>query len=158
MVRPSLSTSSSASGTATPPKYLPPHPDLFSIKAVAGGAYLGAISEQHIQQGQLVVAEAPLFTLDAPLQSYLYQRTILTGPGQGPTPVEGEEDEAEERARWEVEHDRQFDLEDWMERAIRVSILTKTEEQQKAFWELAATRTDMPETPGWNIFTTNAIS
>lgn len=132
---------------------------LFTVGPVPSGApYLGATAIATIPKGTLVVNERPLFTLDAPLQSFLFQRTVMAGAGGGPTPVEGEEDEAEVMARFEELHGRPFGLEDWMERAIRVLLMTKTEEERVAFDELAATQEGMELTNGWNIFTTNAIS
>lgn len=131
---------------------------LFSVEPVNGGAYLGAIASSFIPSGSLVLSETPLFTLDAPLQSFLYQRTLMGGPGSGPTPVEGEEDEAEVREQWEKDHGRSFDIEDWMEKTIAILLLTRTREQRERFWELAASRDDMKETRAWNIFTTNAVS
>ncbi len=132
---------------------------LFSIGPVPSGApYLGAISSTTIPKGTLVLHEAPLFRLDAPLQSFLFSRTMAAGPGGGPTPVEGEEDDSEVIANFKQTHGREFEMEDWMERVIKTALGSKNEEERDAFWALAATREGMELTKGWNIFTTNAVS
>ena len=138
---------------------MPSPSPLFTIGPVPSGApYLGATSSTTIPRGTLVLQETPLFTLDAPLQSFLFQRTVAAGAGGGPTPVEGEEDEGEVIAHYMETHGREFEMEDWMERTIRTALATKGEEERRQFWELAATKQGLEHTKGWNIFTTNAVS
>ena len=157
---PPLCAMRSPSACASPSRMPSPSPSrLFEVGPVPSGApYLGAIATATIAKDTLVVHESPLFTLDAPLQSFLFQRTVAAGPGGGPTPVEGEEDDAEVIANFRAIHGRDFDLEDWMERAIKVHLLLKTDEQRARFWDLAATKQGLEQTQAWNIFTTNAIS
>lgn len=66
---------------------------LFEIRETPAG-FLGAFARVPIARGTLVLDDPPLFTLDAPLQAYLFQRA-QSGSGGGPTPVEGEEEEEE---------------------------------------------------------------
>ncbi|BGP54872.1 hypothetical protein JCM8202_003381 [Rhodotorula sphaerocarpa] len=117
---------------------------LFEIRAHPAG-FLGAFATRSIPAGTLVLDDAPLFTLDAPLQAYLFQRAQAGGSG-GPTPVEGEEDEEQEPAK---------DLDDFLERHIKTMLSWKTEQQRKDFWALANTRNDLP--PAYGIFATNAV-
>lgn len=117
---------------------------LFEIRAHPAG-FLGAFATRSIPARTLVLDDAPLFTLDAPLQAYLFQRAQAGGSG-GPTPVEGEEDEEQEPAK---------DLDDFLERHIKTMLSWKTEQQRKDFWALANTRNDLP--PAYGIFATNAV-
>ncbi|GAA5994550.1 SET domain-containing protein [Rhodotorula paludigena] len=114
----------------------------FAIGATPSG-FLGAFATRDIPRGELVLHDAPLFTVDAPLQAYLFQR-VQSGSGGGPTPVEGEEDE--EPAK---------DLDEFLDRNIRTMLSWKTEQQRKDFWDLANTRPDLP--PAYGIFATNAV-
>lgn len=107
--------------------------------------FLGAFATRPIPAGTLVLDDAPLFTLDAPLQAYLFQR-VQAGGGGGPTPVEGEDDEDEQPAR---------DLDEFLERNIKTMLSWKSEEERRQFWDLANTRADLP--PAYGIFATNAV-
>ncbi|GAA6064461.1 hypothetical protein JCM10212_002124 [Sporobolomyces blumeae] len=115
---------------------------LFEIRPTRLG-FLGAFASRPIPAGTLVLADSPLFTLDAPLQHWLFQRAS-SGASGGPTPVEGEEEE--EPAK---------DLDEFLDRAIRQMLSWKTDEQREEFWDLANTRPDLPAAYG--IFATNAV-
>ncbi|GAA5970396.1 hypothetical protein JCM11641_001693 [Rhodosporidiobolus odoratus] len=126
----------------SPPTAIAPPSELFTIRPTPSG-YLGAFSTRHIPRGSLVLADSPLFVLDAPLQAYLFSR-MQSGSGGGPTPPEGEE-----------EQELPTTLEEFLDRQIRTMLEWKTEEQRKAFWELANTRPEVPSAYG--IFLTNAV-
>ncbi|GAA5904606.1 uncharacterized protein JCM6883_003839 [Sporobolomyces salmoneus] len=115
---------------------------LFDIRPTRQG-FLGAFASRPIKSGTLVLSDSPLFTVDAPLQHWLFTRA-QSGSSGGPTPVEGEED---------LEPAKTFD--EFLERNIRQMLSWKTEEQRRSFWELANTRKDLPE--GYGIFATNAV-
>ncbi|BGP20888.1 hypothetical protein JCM10213_003386 [Rhodosporidiobolus nylandii] len=120
-----------------------PAPDrLFDIRPTPSG-YLGAFSTRPIAAGTLVLADSPLFTLDAPLQAYLFQRA-QSGSGGGPTLPDGEEEQEPPKS-----------LDEFLERQIRTMLSWKTDEQRRQFWELANTREDLP--PAYGIFATNAV-
>lgn len=116
----------------------------FEIRAHPAG-FLGAFATRPIPAGTLVLDDSPLFTLDAPLQAYLFQRAQAGGSG-GPTPVEGEDEEDDEPAK---------DLDEFLERNIKTMLSWKTEDQRREFWDLANTRPDLP--PAYGIFATNAV-
>ena len=118
---------------------------LFEIRAHPAG-FLGAFATRSISAGTLVLDDSPLFTLDAPLQAYLFQR-VQAGGGGGPTPVEGDEDEEDDSPA--------DDFDDFLERNIKTVLSWKQEEQRKQFWDLANTRPDLP--PAYGIFATNAV-
>lgn len=118
---------------------------LFEIRAHPAG-FLGAFATRSISAGTLVLDDSPLFTLDAPLQAYLFQR-VQAGGGGGPTPVEGDEDEEDDSPP--------TDFDDFLERNIKTVLSWKSEEQRKQFWDLANTRVDLP--PAYGIFATNAV-
>ncbi|GAA5875771.1 hypothetical protein JCM1840_003512 [Sporobolomyces johnsonii] len=123
---------------------LAPSP-LFEIRATPSG-FLGAFATTAIPSGTLVLADPPLFTVDAPLQAYLFQRSLLS-TSYGPTPVEGESDDDDaEPAKT---------LEDFLDKAIRRLLALKTDTQRDQFWQLANTREDLPGAYG--IFVTNAV-
>ncbi|GAA5819998.1 hypothetical protein JCM3770_006820 [Rhodotorula araucariae] len=119
-----------------------PEDRLVQVRATPAG-YLGAFATRAIPRGTLVLHEQPLFTIDAPLQAYLFSRAQAGGSG-GPTPVEGEE-EAEPAK----------DLDEFLDRNIRMVLSWKTDQQQREFWDLANTRPDLPAAQG--IFATNAV-
>jgi hypothetical protein len=119
-----------------------PYSPYFEVKATRNG-YLGAFATVDIPRGTLVLDETPLFTLDAPLQAYLFQRA-QSGKGGGPTPAEGEEEEEPAKT-----------LDEFLDRAIRQQLSWKTEEQRRHFWDLANTRDELP--PAFGIFATNAV-
>ncbi|GAA6030660.1 hypothetical protein JCM8097_006259 [Rhodosporidiobolus ruineniae] len=119
-----------------------PHNPLFEVRPTRNG-WLGAFASTDIPQGTLVLDDKPLFTLDAPLQAYLFSRA-QSGQSGGPTPIEGD-DEDEEPPKT---------LEEFLDKAIRTNLRWRTEDQRKQFWELANTR-GAPEAYG--IFTTNAV-
>ncbi|BGP39354.1 hypothetical protein JCM10450v2_003305 [Rhodotorula kratochvilovae] len=121
---------------------LPPEDRSFAVRATPNG-YLGAFATRAIPRGTLVLHEQPLFTIDAPLQAYLFSRAQAGGSG-GPTPVEGEEED--EPAK---------DLDEFLDRNIRTVLSWKTEQQRSDFWDLANTRPDLPAAQG--IFATNAV-
>ncbi|GAA5861088.1 hypothetical protein JCM3774_002188 [Rhodotorula dairenensis] len=121
-------------------------PELFVISAHPAG-FLGAFASRPIPAGTLVLDDTPLFTLDAPLQAYLFQR-VQAGGGGGPTPVEGEDDD-------EVDQQPATDLDDFLERNIKTMLSCKSDEQRRQFWDLANTRADLP--PAYGIFATNAV-
>ncbi|BGP24051.1 setdomain containing protein [Rhodotorula toruloides] len=127
-------------GSQTIPPAVEP---LFEIRETPAG-FLGAFARVPIAQGTLVLDDPPLFTLDAPLQAYLFQRA-QSGSGSGPTPVEGEEEEEEPPKT----------LEEFLDKAIRTMLSWKTDEQRKEFWDLANTRPELP--PAYGIFATNAV-
>lgn len=107
--------------------------------------FLGAFSRIQIPKGALVLREQPLFTVDAPLQAYLFQRT--KAGASGPTPVEGEEED----------DDRDLStLEQFLDRNINRQLALKSTEQQEQFWQLANTHPELP--PAYGIFATNAVS
>ncbi|BGP31419.1 hypothetical protein JCM10296v2_003183 [Rhodotorula toruloides] len=116
---------------------------LFEIRETPAG-FLGAFARVPIARGTLVLDDPPLFTLDAPLQAYLFQRA-QSGSGGGPTPVEGDDEEEEPPKT----------LEEFLEKAIRTMLSWKTDEQRKEFWDLANTRPELP--PAYGIFATNAV-
>jgi hypothetical protein len=118
---------------------------LFEIRAHPAG-FLGAFATRSISAGTLVLDDSPLFTLDAPLQAYLFQR-VQAGGGGGPTPVEGDEDEEDDSPA--------KDFDDFLERNIKTVLSWKQEEQRQQFWDLANTRADLP--PAYGIFATNAV-
>lgn len=118
---------------------------LFEIRAHPAG-FLGAFATRSISAGTLVLDDSPLFTLDAPLQAYLFQRVQAAGGG-GPTPVEGDEDEEDDSPA--------DDFDGFLERHIKTVLSWKQEEQRKQFWDLANTRADLP--PAYGIFATNAV-
>lgn len=118
---------------------------LFEIRAHPAG-FLGAFATRSISAGTLVLDDSPLFTLDAPLQAYLFQR-VQAGGGSGPTPVEGDEDEEDDPPA--------DDFDGFLERNIKTVLSWKQEEQRKRFWDLANTRPDLP--PAYGIFATNAV-
>lgn len=115
---------------------------LYTIGRTKAG-FLGAFARVPIKKGAVVLCEKPLFVVDAPLQAYLFQRAA---GGNGPTPVQGDEEDETEAAT----------LEEFLDRGIRRTLRLKTEEQRKEFWELANTHDELP--PAFGIFTTNAIS
>ncbi|GAA5851939.1 hypothetical protein JCM8547_000105 [Rhodosporidiobolus lusitaniae] len=115
---------------------------LFHIGRTPQG-FLGAFASVDIPSGTLVLDEQPLFTVDAPLQAYLFSRA-QSGANGGPTPVEGEEEEESPKT-----------LEEFLDRTIRTNLRWKTEQQRKDFWELANTRPELP--PAYGIFATNAV-
>ncbi|CEQ40562.1 SPOSA6832_02202 [Sporobolomyces salmonicolor] len=117
---------------------------LVEVHATRSG-FLGAFAKTGIPAGTLVLSDPPLFTLDAPLQAYLFQRS-LSATSFGPTPVEGESDDEEEPAKT---------LEDFLDRAIRRMLALKTDSQREQFWQLANTRESLPGAYG--IFATNAV-
>jgi hypothetical protein len=139
------SSSSSISFSTTPNVIAPPDKHLFDVLPTPHKSY-GAFANQNIERGTLVICERPLFSIDAPLQHFLWQRTAS---GSGPTPVEGEDNE-------EMHLDGECDLNSWMEKGIRRLLDGKTVEQRKEFYRLANTHDELPEAFG--IFTTNAIS
>ncbi|GAA5828492.1 hypothetical protein JCM11251_000819 [Rhodosporidiobolus azoricus] len=116
---------------------------LFRIGPTSNG-WLGAFAATDISRGTLVLDDKPLFTLDAPLQAYLFSRA-QSGASGGPTPAEGE-DEDEEPPKT---------LEEFLDKTIRTMLGWKTEGQRQEFWELANTRPELP--PAYGIFTTNAV-
>ncbi|GAA5993416.1 hypothetical protein JCM5350_006871 [Sporobolomyces pararoseus] len=115
---------------------------LFDIRPTRQG-FLGAFASRPIKFGQLVLSDTPLFTVDAPLQNWLFTRA-QSGSSGGPTPVEGEE---------ELEPAKDFD--EFLERNIQQMLSWKTEEERNMFWDLANTRDDLPK--GYGIFATNAV-
>ncbi|KAK4055466.1 hypothetical protein OIV83_000012 [Microbotryomycetes sp. JL201] len=115
----------------------------YEIRQTKAG-FLGAFSTRRIRKGQLVLREKPLLTVDAPLQSYLFQR--LQSGASGPTPVEGDSDEDEEAPT----------LEHFLDKNITRQLKFKTPEQQQEYWDLANTRPELPRAYG--IFATNAVS
>ncbi|ORY78887.1 hypothetical protein BCR35DRAFT_304909 [Leucosporidium creatinivorum] len=115
---------------------------LYTIGITKSG-FLGAFARVPIKKGTVVLCEQPLFVVDAPLQAYLFQRAA---GGNGPTPVEGDEEDETEAAT----------LEEFLDRGIRRTLRLKTEEQRKEFWDLANTHDELP--PAFGIFTTNAVS
>lgn len=126
---------------------VPPKDRAFEIRPTPLG-YLGAFSTRAIPRGTLVLNDQPLFTLDAPLQAYLFSRA-QAGQGGGPTPVEGEEGDDDD----DDEPPKDFD--DFLDRTIRTMLSCKTREQRDEFWALANTRPDLP--PAQGIFATNAV-
>ncbi|KAI5477705.1 hypothetical protein MNV49_005988 [Pseudohyphozyma bogoriensis] len=130
-------------------------PPLFDIRPTPH-SYLGAHSLSFIPAGTLVLSETPLFVLDAPFQIWMYQRSMQSGGGQGPTPVDGEEDEEVQRERWEKENGRKFTENDWLEKAILALLGMREKEQVEEFRKLANTRDELP--PALGIFTTNAVA
>lgn len=120
----------------------PEHSELYRISTTPAG-FLGAFARTRISSGTLVLREQPLFAVDAPLQAYLFQRGA---GGNGPTPVEGEEEEEGEAAT----------LDDFLDRGIRRTLSLKTEEECRLFWDLANVHDELPKAFG--IFTTNAVS
>lgn len=125
---------SDASAAAQPP--------LYTIGRTKAG-FLGAFARVPIKKGTVVLCEQPLFVVDAPLQAYLFQRAA---GGNGPTPVEGDEEDETEAST----------LEEFLDRGIRRTLRLKSEEQRKEFWDLANTHDELPAAFG--IFTTNAVS
>lgn len=121
---------------------LAPFSSFFDVRPTRSG-FLGAFAKVDIPRGTLVLDEKPLFTLDAPLQAYLFQRA-QSGKGSGPTPVEGEEEEEPAKT-----------LDEFLDRAIRTQLSWKTDEQRAQFWDLANTRAELP--PAMGIFATNAV-
>ncbi|GAA5937170.1 uncharacterized protein JCM15063_002830 [Sporobolomyces koalae] len=119
-----------------------PVADCFKIRPTRQG-YLGAFASQPIAAGSLVLADTPLFTVDAPLQNWLFTRA-QSGASGGPTPVEGEE---------ELEPAKDFD--EFLERNILQMLSWKSDQQREQFWDLANTRDDLPKAYG--IFATNAV-
>ena len=115
--------------------------------------FLGAHAVQDIPRGTLVLREQPLFTIDAPLQAYLYQRQ-LSG-SSGPTPVEGEEEDSDSEDD-EGGGGGGPSLERFLDKAIRRQLSFKPRDKQDEFWELANTRPEYPRAYG--IFATNAVS
>lgn len=115
---------------------------LFDIRPTRQG-FLGAFARRPIDAGSLVLSDSPLFTVDAPLQNWLFTRA-QSGSSGGPTPVEGEE---------ELEPAKDFD--EFLERNIQQMLSWKTDEQRDMFWDLANTRSDLPKAYG--IFATNAV-
>ncbi|GAA6007567.1 hypothetical protein JCM10207_006389 [Rhodosporidiobolus poonsookiae] len=115
---------------------------LWEVRPTRAG-FLGAFARVDIPKGTLVLDDAPLFTVDAPLQAYLFQRA-QSGTGGGPTPVEGEEEEEPAKT-----------LEEFLDRQIRMMLRWRTQEQRDEFWALANTRPELPAAYG--IFTTNAV-
>nr|CRX79255.1 hypothetical protein [Leucosporidium scottii] len=120
----------------------PAQQPLYTIGKTKAG-FLGAFARVPIKKGTIVLCEQPLFVVDAPLQAYLFQRAA---GGNGPTPVQGEEEDETEAAT----------LEEFLDRGIRRTLRLKTEEQRERFWELANTHDELP--PAFGIFTTNAVS
>ncbi|GAA5909557.1 hypothetical protein JCM6882_003454 [Rhodosporidiobolus microsporus] len=116
---------------------------LFRIGPTPNG-WLGAFAAVDIPRDTLVLDDRPLFTLDAPLQAYLFSRA-QSGASGGPTPAEGE-DEDEEPPKT---------LEEFLDKTIRTMLGWKTEQQREDFWALANTRPELP--PAYGIFTTNAV-
>nr|CRX79004.1 hypothetical protein ls5930a1_00071 [Leucosporidium scottii] len=120
----------------------PAQQPLYTIGKTKAG-FLGAFARVPIKKGTIVLCEQPLFVVDAPLQAYLFQRAA---GGNGPTPVQGEDEDETEAAT----------LEEFLDRGIRRTLRLKTEEQRERFWELANTHDELP--PAFGIFTTNAVS
>jgi hypothetical protein len=122
-----------------------PETPLLEVRLTPNG-FLGAFAKVDSPRGTLVLDESPLFTLDAPLQAYLFQRA-QSGKGSGPTPPEGEEEDEEQEPP--------KTLDEFLDRVIRLQLSWKTEEQREQFWALANTRDD--ETKAFGIFQTNAV-
>jgi hypothetical protein len=120
----------------------PAQQPLYTIGKTKAG-FLGAFARVPIKKGTVVLCEQPLFVVDAPLQAYLFQRAA---GGNGPTPVQGEEEDETEAAT----------LEEFLDRGIRRTLRLKTEGQRERFWQLANTHDELP--PAFGIFTTNAVS
>ncbi|KAM0789043.1 hypothetical protein ACM66B_003108 [Microbotryomycetes sp. NB124-2] len=118
----------------------------YTIGQTSAG-YLGAFSTETIAKGQLVLREKPLLTLDAPLQSYLFQR--MQSGASGPTPVEGDSDDDDDETEPTT-------LEAFLDKNITRQLKFKTQQQQKEYWSLANTRPELPKAYG--IFATNAVS
>lgn len=125
-----------------PPEQRPP---AFRVGPTRSG-FLGGFSAVALERGTLVLCEQPLFTVDAPLQSYLYQRSLQGG--SGPTPVQGDDDEEEEAPA--------ADLETFLDRNIRRLLALRSPQQREAFWNLANSHPELPRAYG--IFATNAVS
>lgn len=117
----------------------------FEIRATSVG-YLGAFATRAIPRRTLVLHDQPLFTLDAPLQAYLYSRA-QAGGSVGPTPVEGDSDDEDQGPA--------KDFDDFLDRNIRTMLRWKTAHQRADFWDLANTRPDLPKAQA--IFATNAV-
>ncbi|GAA5925955.1 hypothetical protein JCM3775_005161 [Rhodotorula graminis] len=124
---------------------LAPQDRPFEIRATPIG-YLGAFATRPIPRGTLVLHDQPLFTLDAPLQAYLFSRA-QAGASGGPTPVEGESDDDDKGPA--------KDFDDFLDRNIRTVLSFKTAQQRADFWDLANTRPDLPQAQA--IFATNAV-
>ncbi|GAA6019939.1 hypothetical protein JCM11491_006713 [Sporobolomyces phaffii] len=107
--------------------------------------FVGAFATEAIRSGALVVSDSPLFTVDAPLQHWLFTRAQAGGAQAGPTPVEGDDDE----------RDPPKDFDEFLERNIEQVLSWKTPAEREAYWALANTRDDLP--PGYGIFATNAV-
>lgn len=140
----SLSSRTSSSTFTSPSSSRPttPGPDsLFDIASTRSG-YLGAFASCDISKGTLVLSERPLFTVDAPLEAFLFNRSQ---GGNGPTPPDGEEEEAQAET-----------FEEFLDQGIRRKVAAKNEDQRRAFWDLANTHDELP--PALGIFTTNAVS
>ncbi|KAK4057790.1 hypothetical protein OIO90_001009 [Microbotryomycetes sp. JL221] len=121
-------------------------PCLYEIRECVDAGYMGAFARLAIKKGSIVLCERPLLTLDAPLQSYLFQR-IQSGGSSGPTPIQGDSDEDEEEPTT---------LEQFLDQNITRQLKLKHVQHQQQFWDLANTRPELPKAYG--IFATNAVS
>ncbi|SCV70685.1 BQ2448_3447 [Microbotryum intermedium] len=118
---------------------------LFHI-AMTAHSHLGAFATRDIRKGTTVLIDTPLFTLDAPLQAYLYQR-VQSGASSGPTPIEGEEDDDEASIP---------SLEHWFEKQIQRSLANRTPTEIEHFYKLSNMHPSQPR--AYAIFLTNAVS